>query len=265
MVIEPGIVALAQFGDTSALRERLEAGCNPNVLAFEFDFHPGSKLMFCNDWTPLSAAAAAGEVATTEILLEARADPNVTCCTCSSSGIFKYWTALDCAKTGDPIPFDRDPAKDQQPRHPAVEKLLLSAGAKSGSELPEPVDVNTYGNLASAGLRPNPCLTEEGLPMRPPHLYDEAEEAWRMAHPGAPKYGRSSGGRGCPMTSMFSGDQAPKRKDPRDRVYFGGSAIWPWWEPEWSAPMGHNIRQLGGRRVPQQHLRCVTQHVHVPQ
>lgn len=30
-------------------------------------------------------------------------------------------------------------------RHPGIEKVLLSAGAKVGSKLPEPPQMNTYG------------------------------------------------------------------------------------------------------------------------
>ena len=38
-------------------------------------------------------------------------------------------------------------------RHPAIEKLLLSFGAKPGSKLPEPPGMNTYGALGRVGER----------------------------------------------------------------------------------------------------------------
>ena len=41
-----------------------------------------------------------------------------------------------------------DPSQPVSGRHPGIEKLLLSFGAKPGSKLPEPLGMNTYGALA---------------------------------------------------------------------------------------------------------------------
>lgn len=225
---DPSLVPMAQRGNAEGLRERLATGCTPNVFAFEFDLYPGSKRMFCNDWTPLTAAAAAGEAAAVAALLAARADPDVLCCSSTSSGLYKCWTALDCARTGGTVPFERDHAKHEQPRHPAVEALLLEAGARPSSALPEPRAVNTYGLPREVGQRQNPCLDPAtGMPLRPEHLYDPEEEEERKRVPGAPKLGR--GGSGCPMTSIgmdIADLEARRAQAARDRVYTGGCSVY---------------------------------------
>uniref|UniRef100_A0A7S4Q4P1 Uncharacterized protein n=1 Tax=Alexandrium monilatum TaxID=311494 RepID=A0A7S4Q4P1_9DINO len=225
-IVDPGIVALAERGDVERLAERLQAGCCPDVIAFEFDLYPGGARMFCNDWTPLAAAAAAGHAAVVGLLLEARADPDVVCCASTSSGLYRGWSALDCARTGDAMPCERDPQRDKQPRHPEVERLLLAAGARPASALPEAPRVNTYGYKPGEAPRPNPCLNEQGQPVRPAHLYDAAEEAERQRHPGQPKLGFGTGGSGCPMTSMMPPPKDWHLKAPRERTYTGGSKVY---------------------------------------
>lgn len=226
-IVDPSLVELAAQGHVAALRARLDSGCTPDVVAFAYDLYPGSVRMYCNDWMPLTAAAAAGHSAVVEILLAALADVNAVCCTTTSSGTYKHWTALDCARTGETIPFERDAMRHLQPRHPEVEQRLLSAGAQPSSKLPEPVEVNTYGTLPEAGQRPNPCLDESnGLPVRPLHLYDCEVEEKRKQAPGAPKLGRMSGGGGCPMTSMGMDPDARQRYQERGIVYTGGSRLY---------------------------------------
>merc|ERR1712046_387596 len=124
MVIDPTIVVLAQNGEASALQERLHQRCNPNVLAFEYGRH-GARV-YCNDWTPLTAAVVAGNVDIVRLLISANADANVLCCVTNASGSYSSWSALDCARTGETIPFERDPLKHLQPRHPEIEKCLLA-------------------------------------------------------------------------------------------------------------------------------------------
>lgn len=55
----------------------------------------------CRAATPLSAPCGAAQASAVELLLESRADPNVVCCASTSSGAYNFWTALDCARTGD--------------------------------------------------------------------------------------------------------------------------------------------------------------------
>lgn len=226
--IDPSIVALAQNGEVECLRKRLRAGCIPDVFAFEYDLYPGGSRMYCNDWTPLTAAAAAGQLAAVLLLLETRASVNILCCASTSSGAYRSWTALDCARTGDAIPFERDPARASQPKHAEVEQLLLAAGGLPSSALPEPRPLNTYGYPPAEGQRPNPCLDSQGLPLKPAHLYDEAQEELRRRHPGMPRLRRTAGGGGCPTTSLglplgplvASGPGAAATR--KDRVYSGG-------------------------------------------
>mmetsp|Transcript_99499 Transcript_99499/g.252788 ORF Transcript_99499/g.252788 Transcript_99499/m.252788 type:complete len:281 (+) Transcript_99499:49-891(+) len=223
VVLDVGLVTLVQMGDLPAVRERLVAGCTPNVIAFEFDLFPGSKRMFCNDWTPLTMASACGDVDVVQELLEARASTDFVCCSSTSSGMYRFWTALDCARTGDTVPFERDPLRHEQPRHPEVERALLAAGARASCELSEPTEVNTFGRAPEAGQRPNPCLDAGGTPTRPEHLYDPAEEEERRRVPGAPMLGR--GGSGCPTTSMGldPATMVGQAKAPKERVLTGGS------------------------------------------
>lgn len=218
------LVGLAQRGDVESVKELLSAGCTADVVAFELDLFPGSKRMFCNDWTPLTMAAAIGDGAMVAALLEARACVNAQCRSTTSSGSFRYWTALDCARTGGAIPFERDPDKAQQPRHPLAERLLLEAGALPSSALPEPAEVNTFGRPAEAGQRANPCLDAAGKPLRPEHLYDKDEEEERRRVPGAPMLGR--GGSGCPTTSIGQdlATMSLGTKAPQDLLLAGGAA-----------------------------------------
>ncbi|CAE7236778.1 cpr-5 [Symbiodinium natans] len=200
--LDASLMPLAEKGDSEALDAQLRQGCEVNIFVSEFRFYPGSFRMYGTDWTPLTAAVAGGHLEAARVLLEVRADVNVVCCCCTASGPYSFWTALDIARTGDAVPYERDPEKQKQPRHPEIEKLLLAACAKPSSKLPEPPRMNTYGNPAEKGERKNPCLDEQGFPLRPEHLYTE-EVLELIGPPGAPKFSnRSGGGGGCPMSSM---------------------------------------------------------------
>ncbi|CAL1142199.1 unnamed protein product [Cladocopium goreaui] len=215
-----GGLALVQAAERGSVEElqRLLPGANPNLLAAELRLYQGSFRMFSTDWTPLTAATFAGKEDAVKVLLEASADVNEVCCCCTSSGPYSFWTALDIARAGETLPCERDPQKQKQPRHPTIEKLLLSFGAKPGSKLPEPPGMNTYGALAEENQRQNPCLDEHtGFPLRPSHLYSEEEELQRQQAPGAPKFSSHRGGGGCPMTSM--GMLATSQPEGGPRIY----------------------------------------------
>ncbi|CAE8676210.1 unnamed protein product [Polarella glacialis] len=229
--LDPGLVALAERGNVVVLHQRIASGCDPDVFAFEYGLYPGSFRMYCNDRTPLTAAAAAGEASAVALLLDARANVNVVCRCSTSSGFYNSWTALDCATTGSTIPCERDPERRKQPRHASVQKLLLAAGALPSSELPEPPAMSTYGNRPEIGERPNPCLDHHGEPLRPPHLFDQAEEEARKRAPGAPKFSSSRGGSsGCPMSSIGLLGATSSQKESGgcgagERVYSGGCGV----------------------------------------
>ena len=197
------LLRAAEQGDVEKVQRSVAEGCEVNIYASELRLYPGSLRMFSTDWTPLTAAVFAGKEAAVKALLAASANVNEVCCCCTSSGPYSFWTALDIARAGETLPSERDPQKDKQPRHPNIEKLLLTAGAKPGSKLPEPLGMNTYGLVAEASQRQNPCLDEiSGFPLRPSHLYSEEDELARQSAPGAPKFSSHRGGGGCPMTSM---------------------------------------------------------------
>ena len=105
----PPIWSAAALGDSDAIRRNLSAGANPNA--------------FGDDSTPLQIATERGHSKAVELLIRARADPNLT----DSYGNGPLWTAVHEAtlavRTEDNV---------------AIVRMLLAAGAN-------PDHKNRYG------------------------------------------------------------------------------------------------------------------------
>merc|ERR1712118_648741 len=96
--------------------------------------------MNCLEWTPLAAAAAAGELDAVNVLLQGRADPNLVCRCCAYGYTLRHYSPLDCARTGGAWPTEQNPYSGSRTgdvddnheiaiaKYPAIEQALLRAG-----------------------------------------------------------------------------------------------------------------------------------------
>lgn len=202
------VVLLAQLGDVDGLLLRCDKGYNVNAISHEFALYTGSASeAYCDEWTPLTAAAAHGRFEAIKLLLEKKANVNHVCVRAACSGPTRFYTALDAARTGGPCAFDGETARTWQTwrasgasppkgppasglpskaaesqrclaraKHPAVEQVLLKAGARPAASLAQPT-MNRIGYQAKGGQRQNPCLDWQGLPIPSSILLQEGKNA----------------------------------------------------------------------------------------